>query len=90
MIVDIELQKKSSDELYQVMGDPRNFNNSKQHQVILENAKKHIFDAQKKQMQILYSKHAIPDFFPVIGLVMKKNFRRKMMTDRKLQEINDR
>ena len=49
MIVDIELQKKSSDELYQVMGDPRNINNSKQHQVILENAKKHILDAQKKQ-----------------------------------------
>ena len=51
MIVDIhvELQKKSSDELYQVMGDPRNCNNSKQHQVILENAKKHIYDAQKKQ-----------------------------------------
>ena len=49
MTVDIELQKKSSDEFYQVLGDPRNINNSKQHQVILENAKKHILDAQKKQ-----------------------------------------
>ena len=70
---DIELQKESGDELhhkYQVLNDPDIVAVQRKHQVILEDAKKHI--SQKKKKQKNDSKRAKPDCFQVGELVMKK------------------
>ena len=90
--IDIDLQKESGDELhhkYQVLNDPDIVAVQHKHQVILEDAKKHILDAQKKQKQKYDSKRAKPDCFQVGELVMKKNFRRKKMKGGKLQDRFD-
>eukprot|EP00731_Ephydatia_muelleri_P004469 Em0002g645a len=76
--VDIDLQKESGDELhhkYQMLNDPDIVAVQHKHQVILEDAKKHILDAQRNK-----SKRE---------LVMKKNFRRKKMKGGKLQDRFD-
>ena len=90
--IDIDLQKESGDELhhkYQVLNDPDIVAIQRKHQVILEDPKKHILDAQKKQKQKYDSKHAKPDCFQVGELVMKKNFRRKKMKGCQLQDRFD-
>ena len=90
--VDIDLQKESGDELhhkYQMLNDPDIVAVQHKHQVILEDAKKHILDAQKKQKQKYDSKCAKPNCFQVGELVMKKNFRRKKMKGGKLQDRFD-
>ena len=72
-----------------MLNDPDIVAVQRKHQVILEDAKKHILDAQKKQKQKYDSKRAKPDCFQVGELVTKKNFRRKKMKGGKLQDRFD-
>eukprot|EP00731_Ephydatia_muelleri_P021349 Em0013g1076a len=74
--VDIDLQKESGDELhhkYQMLNDPDIVAVQHKHQVILEDAKKHILDAQKKQKQKVVKKmpHGVYELISKDGTLIR-------------------